>query len=324
MRRAVPLFLTLNVALLIATSPNPGPTTTWTTTPAGVCSGPGVRLDPVLHTHIFDIDDGVELRISTDGDHPIHELYADVTVFNESDGPCTTEIYTPAVAGAEPFLVDGRISDDWDRVIDIDVTPLGSSADAIPDPTRVGWGGSGPDRGPELRVHRRGPGSGAGAVRRSQRPPRHRGPGGAAMRPGDVLIHPIALAATALYALNDHILKEVTPGLLSGKLSDVAGLVVLPLTLLAIAEITTGRIYGRRALIAAVGISAAGFAAVEVWPVAEAAWCWTWGALQWPFLAGSAWISGSAVPPITPVITWSDPTDLLTLPAALAALAVRR
>ncbi|TCB96187.1 hypothetical protein E0H26_16325 [Micromonospora zingiberis] len=42
------------------------------------------------------------------------------------------------------------------------------------------------------------------------------------------LIHPVTVAATALLILNDHVLKAAYPGWLTGKLSDVAGLVMAP------------------------------------------------------------------------------------------------
>jgi hypothetical protein len=146
---------------------------------------------------------------------------------------------------------------------------------------------------------------------------------GAGPRPGDLLLHPVVLAATTLYAFNDWWLKAHHPGWVSGKLSDVAGMVVLPATMLALAEIARGRVLGRRAAVIAAGITAIGFTAVEVWPPAEAAWCWTWGAMQWPFRAVAAAVSGGAIPSVRPVVAWSDPTDLLTVPFAALVLLPR-
>ena len=107
-------------------------------------------------------------------------------------------------------------------------------------------------------------------------------------RPADVLLHPIALVASGLYIANDWWLKAAYPGVVSGKLSDVAGMVVLPLTLLAVAELVSGRVLGRRALALAVGVTIVGFSLVEVWGPAEQAWCWTWGSMQWPFRAAAS------------------------------------
>lgn len=135
---------------------------------------------------------------------------------------------------------------------------------------------------------------------------------------GQRLLHPVSLGATALYAFNDWWLKAHWPGFLSGKLSDVAGMVVLPLTLHTLAEIVLRRELSSRWLFAMIVVSAVGFSAVELSPHASDAWCWTWGAMQWPFYALAS--IGSEIPPIRPVVAWSDPTDLLTVPFGLLAL----
>ncbi|MEQ1566441.1 MAG: hypothetical protein ABMA64_12440 [Myxococcota bacterium] len=133
---------------------------------------------------------------------------------------------------------------------------------------------------------------------------------------GEILLHPVALAAAAVYGLNDWWLKAAHPGVLSGKLSDVAGLVVLPVTLFALAELAARRPLSSRVYAALVGVSALGFAAVEVIPAAETAWCATWGTLYWPLRALHAAAVGADWPSWAPVRAWSDWTDLLTLPAA--------
>ena len=142
--------------------------------------------------------------------------------------------------------------------------------------------------------------------------------------PGDRLLHPIALAALALMAFNDHWMKVHQPGVLSGKLSDVAGLPVLALTLFALAEVASRRLLGRRALLACMAVSAVGYTLVEVWAPAELAWCWTWGALQWPVRAAFAAFRGDGMPTVAPVRAWSDWTDLLVLPAVGGAWLARR
>lgn len=42
------------------------------------------------------------------------------------------------------------------------------------------------------------------------------------------LVHPVTVFATALLIVNDHLLKAAYPGWVTGKLSDVAGLVMAP------------------------------------------------------------------------------------------------
>ena len=54
------------------------------------------------------------------------------------------------------------------------------------------------------------------------------------------LVHPVALVALAAWIANDHFLKRLHPGLVSGKLSDVACLIVVPL--LAIAAWASSRL----------------------------------------------------------------------------------
>ena len=49
-------------------------------------------------------------------------------------------------------------------------------------------------------------------------------------RAGDALLHPVALLSIAVLILNDHVLKPSLPGLVSGKLSGIAVLVLLPLS----------------------------------------------------------------------------------------------
>lgn len=50
---------------------------------------------------------------------------------------------------------------------------------------------------------------------------------------------PLPLAAVAVLALNDHVLKFKYPGLVTGKLSDIAGCFVLPLFLSALLALVT-------------------------------------------------------------------------------------
>jgi hypothetical protein len=44
----------------------------------------------------------------------------------------------------------------------------------------------------------------------------------------DALSHPLSVGATGLLILNDHVLKSAMPGLVTGKLSDFAGLFFFP------------------------------------------------------------------------------------------------
>ncbi len=138
--------------------------------------------------------------------------------------------------------------------------------------------------------------------------------------PGDGLLHPVAWGALALLLLNDHWAKAAWPGFVTGKLSDVAGLVMFPLALQAAWEWLTGRVSSRRLLGAVVLVTLVGFTLVEATAFGDAAFRWTLGALQWPLAAGRAVAGGLAVPPVREVRHVADVEDLLALPALLIPL----
>ena len=144
--------------------------------------------------------------------------------------------------------------------------------------------------------------------------------GGGLARPGDGLLHPIALGALGILVLNDRILKTTWPGPVTGILSDVAGLIVAPLAIQAAWEVTAwavGRWRGPSRPVLAVAILVVGvaFAAVQMWPPATDAYRIWLGLLQWPFAALAAIGAGSTVPPVRPVVAVADVEDLLALPA---------
>ncbi len=103
-----------------------------------------------------------------------------------------------------------------------------------------------------------------------------------------VLAHPLPLTAGFVLALNDHVLKHAgaLPAALTGKLSDVAGLFVFTVLLIAL---TPSR--SRAWAWGLGGAVAVGFAAVNLWAPAN-----EWIAPLWHLTM--------------------DPTDLVTLPAA--------
>lgn len=133
------------------------------------------------------------------------------------------------------------------------------------------------------------------------------------LSPGDAILHPVALAAVAGLVVNDQVAKAAWPGVVTGKVSDVAGMVFFPVFLQALWEVgqsLTGRWRepSRRVLVACVAATGLAFAATQLWT--PAAWVWTHGLglLQWPFLGFPA---GGPVP----VRHVMDVTDLLALPA---------
>ncbi len=117
-------------------------------------------------------------------------------------------------------------------------------------------------------------------------------------RPAVALLHPLWVGALIVLVVNDHALKGtgLLPAAVTGKLSDVAGLVVAPMLLA-----TVLRTAGRRALIACHGLVGAVFAAIQLWDPAANAWAGLMSAVGFPWQ-------------IAP-----DPTDLLALPALAAS-----
>jgi hypothetical protein len=99
-----------------------------------------------------------------------------------------------------------------------------------------------------------------------------------------LLSHPVFTGSVALLAVNDHVLKARWPGLITGKLSDVAGVIMIAIALTAIT--------GRAAL--SLRITALTFMLLKTWPPVAA-----WVA---PMLGG---------------ITRTDPTDLIALLALI-------
>jgi hypothetical protein len=145
----------------------------------------------------------------------------------------------------------------------------------------------------------------------------------------NALLHPVPLGMLALLLANDHVLKVHYPGWVSGKLSDVAALALLPFVLLALADLAataSARIPapGRRTAVACALVTAAVFTAMQITPLGADAYRWALAAAQWPFHAIALSLQGGPMPSLHPVQLTPDPSDLLTLPAAAVALLFRR
>jgi len=148
-------------------------------------------------------------------------------------------------------------------------------------------------------------------------------PGARDAEPGAVLLHPLTLAFLALWIVNDHVLKAAYPGLVSGKLSDIAGVIVFPLLVLAGAELLGSTLsQRRRRAVLGCAVIATCSAMIAIKLFEPAAWFYREGlaALQWPFYAALSALRGSALPELRSVNLAMDPTDLLTLPSSCVAL----
>ena len=120
---------------------------------------------------------------------------------------------------------------------------------------------------------------------------------GSSMKPRHALTHPLWLGALALLVLNDHALKGagLLPGWLTGKLSDVAGMLVAPLLLAVIAQVSSR----------------------HGWALAHVAVGVVFAAIKLSDTAAQAFETLTALTPFPWVIV-VDPSDLLALPALAA------
>ncbi len=144
--------------------------------------------------------------------------------------------------------------------------------------------------------------------------------------PGAGMLHPLAVASLLTLVVNDQILKAEVPGALTGKLSDFAGMALVPLLLQAVFEVARFRSRGtyseeasNRVLAGAALATALGFSLVELVPAGEAVYRVGLGLVQWPFRAAACLASSAPLPAIRPVQATSDITDLLALPMAWVA-----
>ncbi|RJS22540.1 hypothetical protein DRW03_14610 [Corallococcus sp. H22C18031201] len=151
-------------------------------------------------------------------------------------------------------------------------------------------------------------------------PPRHHATASSRPFPGSMLLHPGMLLAVGVLVLNDHVFKARWPSWWTGKLSDVAGLVMFPLLLQALWEVARAGVKGefhpsRHVLWGCILAAGLGFSATKVSRLAAEGWRWGLGGMQWPVRAVRAWGVGQPWPSVRPVSHVMDVTDLLALPA---------
>lgn len=135
--------------------------------------------------------------------------------------------------------------------------------------------------------------------------------------PGYALLHPVALASILVLVVNDHFLKEQLGDVVTGKLSDFAGLVFFPLLLGTIAAPLFRRQHRLRVdqstiLLGAIVATALVFAAINLLEVAEGAFEVGLGMLQYPWRLASG---GS----YTRIDVTRDPSDLIAFASLGAA-----
>lgn len=143
-----------------------------------------------------------------------------------------------------------------------------------------------------------------------------RGGDGAGVLPIGEALHPVTLVSLVVLVVNDWVLKpRLGPSVLTGKLSDIAGLAAAPVVLTALvglALLAANKLGARvqahlthRRLVVSIIATGAVFAAIKLWPRAS----------QW-FV--------DALSVVRPASVFLDRTDLLCLPALLIAYWIGR
>lgn len=129
----------------------------------------------------------------------------------------------------------------------------------------------------------------------------------------DVVLHPVVLVSLVVLVVNDHYWKGIGPGWLTGKLSDIAGLIVLSVAVVGVCNMfaTSQResAANRRRVAIVVGAVAVAYTSVK----------------------SSGWVADRYSNGLTTLHAWSpiglpgqlmvraDPTDLVALPALFVA-----
>ena len=124
----------------------------------------------------------------------------------------------------------------------------------------------------------------------------------------------MALAALATLVLNDHVAKARWHDAVTGKASDVAGLILVPLLLGTALELALGRVCRPRgddprvlappAMAALVTTTGLAFAATKVWGPAGQAYRVVMGVAQWVPTAAWAVVAGRPLPTGTRCRWW--------------------
>jgi hypothetical protein len=138
------------------------------------------------------------------------------------------------------------------------------------------------------------------------------------------LFSPAPLLAVGVLFLNDHVLKAIAPSPMTGKLSDVAGLVVFPLLVVSCIDLIQGRRVGPSRtsagdLFVAVSLTGAVFSLIKLLSPAAQVVNEGLGVIQWLLTLGP--IRGAAPTPTSMLV---DPSDLIALPALLGSWWIAR
>lgn len=96
------------------------------------------------------------------------------------------------------------------------------------------------------------------------------------------LIHPIPILAFAILAINDHYLKHLYPSMITGKLSDFAGVFVFPIFLCGLWSLISRQWITLRSALIAIAITDLIFVSVKLVPQVTSAYVQTMSAMGFP------------------------------------------
>jgi hypothetical protein len=136
---------------------------------------------------------------------------------------------------------------------------------------------------------------------------------------GELLLHPVALTAVAVMIMNDHYAKAHFSGMVTGKVSDFAGLVYFPLLVASLIDAGSRAIRGRAALsqgilVLSVAVTGIVFAFAKTTMLGAEAFRTTWTIINWPLRALMFGYASSCH-----VHFVADATDLVAVPMLLVA-----
>jgi hypothetical protein len=143
---------------------------------------------------------------------------------------------------------------------------------------------------------------------------------------GGGLLDPVVVASVTLLVVNDHLLKQAARGtawsLVTGKLSDVAGMVFFPVLLVAAVELVQawrGRFSSPSPRVASVVavVVAVVFSATKTIVVAGVVYAWSLAVLQWPARCAWSWFNDRPWPTLAPVVHVVDPADVIAIVGVL-------
>lgn len=144
---------------------------------------------------------------------------------------------------------------------------------------------------------------------------------------GSLALHPVALLSLVTLVLNDHWAKARFSNALTGKLSDVAGLVLVPVVIVSTVELVRGRALSRRWLAVSIACALTGalFALCKGTHFGAELYRAHFGSLRAPLDHLISWVSGAPAPsPNVRVAFEQDPTDLYALFALMIPLWITR